>query len=105
MHHSSATTTIMENIIYTIPLNEFTDIIKKCIREEMSASLPTNREDELIKATDAAKILGVSKLTLFKWRKAGIIPYHRIASRIYFKKRELIEALNTAPKYRRRNTI
>jgi excisionase family DNA binding protein len=90
----------MENIIYTIPLDEFTDIIKKCIREEMSSSQPQKKDEELIKIADAVKLLGVSKVTIYKWREKGILPYHRISSRIYFKKHELLEALKMSPRYK-----
>lgn len=92
----------MEQIIYTIPIDEFTDIIKKCIREEMSTSQPLKKEDELIKIADAVKLLGVSKVTIYKWREKGILPYHRISSRIYFKRHELIEALKSSSKNRGR---
>lgn len=96
----------MENIIYSIPIKEFTDILKKCIREELAQTTCNKQEDSLLKAEEAAELLQVSEMTLYKWRKAGIIPFHRISSRIYFKKSELIEAMKLAPKYKRKaNTI
>jgi excisionase family DNA binding protein len=88
----------MENIIYSMPLEEFKTVLKKCIREEMTISKPEGKQEDLIRISDAVRLLKVSKITLYKWRKAGIIPYHRIASRIYFKRSELIEALRSSEK-------
>lgn len=88
-----------EKIIFTqIDLSDLTETIKKCVREELNRNKPVIKEDELLKIKDAIKILGVSKVTLHKWRKKGILPYHRIASRIYFKKEELISALRSSNK-------
>lgn len=39
----------------------------------------------LLKEGDAAKALGVNRLTLTKWRKLGIAPPHRqIGRRVYY---------------------
>jgi hypothetical protein len=84
----------MEQIIYTMPLSEFTSLIRQCVREELVGHYPrTTNEDELLKIEDAVKLFRVSKVTLHKWRKKGLLPYHRISSRIYFKKSELNDAL------------
>ena len=91
-----------EKVIFTqIDLNDLTETIKKCVREELNRNKPSEKEDELLKIEDAVKMFRVSKVTLHKWRKRGLLPFHRIASRIYFKKSELIAALNTAPRKRR----
>lgn len=100
----------MENnniILSQIPLEKLREIVRDCVTEAISKSHPTSTssDDELIKVYEAIKLLGISKVTLHKWRKAGIIPFYRISSRIYFKKSELIETLNASPKYRRRNTM
>jgi excisionase family DNA binding protein len=91
----------MGQIIYTISTDEFKAILKGCIREELSKINSAKDEEELLKADEAATLLQVSKMTLYKWRKAGILPFHRISSRIYFKKSELLEAMTKSPKYKR----
>lgn len=88
-------------ILSSVPINELTDIIRDCVREEVDKAKSgeeNSGKDILLKPAAAARFLKVSKVTLFNWRKAGILPYHRIASRIYFKKHELIEAMKTAPR-------
>lgn len=92
----------MEQIIYfKITTEEFSDLIKKCIREELSLNKPEKENDELLKIEDAVKFLRVSKVTIYKWRAKGILPFHRISSRIYFKKSELMEAIKISAKYKR----
>ena len=100
-HLPSYKTMKMENIIYSMPFEEFKSVLKKCIREEINTPKVEPVKEELLKTEDAVKLFGVSKVTLHKWRKSGILPFHRIASRIYFKKSELIDALNASPRSRR----
>lgn len=92
------------NILFTqIPIDELKDIISICIRNELqkNAKDKDTSSEELIKITDAVKLLGVSKVTIYKWREKGILPFYRISSRIYFKKSELMEVLNSSNKYKR----
>jgi hypothetical protein len=82
-----------EIILCSIPLRDLKETFRECVREEMQKNKPEEKaEEELIKINEAVKILQVSKVTISKWMKQGIIPYHRISSRIYFKRNELIEA-------------
>ena len=59
---------------------------------------PENQDDQLIKIDDVAKMLNVSKVTVFAWKKAGKIPFYRIANKIYFKRNEVIESLKKIEK-------
>ncbi|MES1225749.1 MAG: helix-turn-helix domain-containing protein [Bacteroidota bacterium] len=91
----------MKNILLsTIPIEELKEIISDCLREELqkSSNSSSNNSDELIKIDAAAKLLQVSKVTLYKWRAKKLLPYHRISSRIYFKKSELMECITKSKK-------
>lgn len=90
-----------KNVIFSqIQLEDLKEIIGDCIREEFQKNLnsQSNTSDELIRIDDAAKLFHVSKVTLYKWREKGILPFHRISSRIYFKKSEIMEILNKSTK-------
>lgn len=93
----------MEKVIYTLPLTEFTDLIKKCVREELNTSTVKSEtnDQELLKISDVVKMFRVSKVTIHQWRKKGLLPYHRIASRIYFKRDELVSAMKNIEKRKR----
>ena len=97
----------MQNLIFSqIPIDDlkiiFSDIIKNEI-QKLSISTPPPPETEFITRLETAQILGVSLPTLNEWTKQGIIPGYRIASRIRYKRAEIVEAvtkINTL-KYRR----
>ncbi|MDF2453991.1 MAG: Helix-turn-helix domain [Bacteroidota bacterium] len=87
------------NIILTqIHLDELKTIISNCLRDELNKGkeIETSSSDQLIKVDDAVKLFKVSKVTLYKWRVKGILPFHRISSRIYFKKDEIMSALKAS---------
>jgi len=47
-------------------------------------------DDELMTAKQTSKWLGVSLVSLYLWVKEGKIKYHRINSRLRFRKSELV---------------
>ena len=52
-------------------------------------------KDELMTIEQACLFLHVSKVTIHKWKKKKSIFAHRIGRRIYFKKHELMEAMQS----------
>ena len=50
-------------------------------------------EEKPISQQEAIKFLGKSRQSFYSWRKKGIITAYRLAGRIYYKKAELISAL------------
>lgn len=85
----------------TLVFSNFTlDDLKSVISESISNELqkfrpqqPDQQDDQLLKIGDIAKMLHVSNVTVFAWKKAGKIPFHRISRKIYFKKNEVMDAL------------
>lgn len=87
----------------TLSIPEFENLIKESVRSELENFQPTEtKEEELIKTKTACKLLHVSSVTLNQWRKEGRIPFHRISSRIYFKRSELLDSLESVQKYGRK---
>ena len=91
----------MEQLFTTIPLAEFKEIVTNCLKEQLDNQKPEPpKEDKFITTNEAIKILGVSKPTLHKWKTEGLIPFHRIGSRIRFNKSDLIDAVQLCKKYK-----
>jgi len=86
-------------ILSPIPLPEFKEQFRELIREEFQLSHKSQTEkpepEELLNSAQTAKLLGVSKVTLHKWKLEGKVKSYRIGTRIRFKKAEVLTALQT----------
>jgi hypothetical protein len=88
----------MENtIITTLNIEELTEVIKSSVLEAIldqnSNKLKQTSSDDLIKIEDIQDIFGVSKVTVHKWKKKGLIPYYKMNRKVYFKKSEVINSM------------
>ncbi len=87
-----------QTILTTIPVDELKNLISEALRYEISQiQIPetTLQEDTLIKISDVAELFKVSKVTIHDWKKKGLIPYHRLSNKIYFKKSEVLAAMKS----------
>jgi excisionase family DNA binding protein len=87
-----------------MPVNEFVHLIKQTVKDSMKNELTElinsskAQPEELMTIEEASKFLHVSKVTVHKWKKNKLIKAYRIGRKIYFKKHELIEAMNLKTK-------
>jgi excisionase family DNA binding protein len=71
------------------------EILKEAIREEKDIFQPPAKEqEELLTRAEAAAFLKITKPTLWAWTKEGKLQTHRINSRVYYKRNELLASLN-----------
>lgn len=86
-------------------MNEFTftslssddlqNLVKNCLSVSLKDLNPVDsNDDELLTIDEVQKLFKVSRVTIYNWRKKGLLPFYQIQSRIYFKRRELLESLN-----------
>lgn len=76
-----------------ISIEDFqTQLIGKLKTEFLSTAPQTAKEteDEFLTAKQVSKLLGVSLVTLHKWKKEGKIKFHRFGTRIRFKRSEIL---------------
>ncbi|MFK7922262.1 MAG: helix-turn-helix domain-containing protein [Bacteroidia bacterium] len=94
-----------DQIFSSIPIEELEQLFREAVRSEISEVLDHQKFEPLIKTEDACLLLGVSKVTLLDWRKRGLIPFHKLNTRVYYKKSELLQAAQNLPnrKGRRRS--
>ena len=88
----------MSAIFTSLNVEELTDIIRKCLSE---MAINGNREtvnvapsDDLLNIEDIQKIFNVSKVTVHKWKKKGLIPFYKMNRKVYFKKSEVIDSMS-----------
>ena len=82
------------------PLSELLELFRGMISEEFDkfSKVPNQTPVvELMSLEETCKFLRVSKVTIHKWKKKKLIFSHRIGRRVYFKKDELLEAMNSIP--------
>jgi excisionase family DNA binding protein len=82
-------------LIHCISSEEFRQIIKDVIREELFANDARAKQDENVFLTrdEACAILRINKTTLWKWTKKGRLIRYGIGNRVLYKKNEVIESL------------
>ena len=85
-------------ILHSLQPDELKQLISDAVLQAVDKTNPQqpDKEDQLIKLSEASQLLKVSKVTIHAWKKAGLIPFYRISNKIYFKKNELIESLKKA---------
>ena len=54
-------------------------------------ALPT---DELLSIREAAEMLGVTVQTVHEWKRRGLLKYHKLGSRTYIKRADVLAALS-----------
>jgi excisionase family DNA binding protein len=77
------------------------DALSQAITNTQISQLETGTNNELISIKEASQLLHVSIVTIHTWKRKGILPFHRLSRKIYFKKDEILEALNTHTKLKK----
>ena len=79
---------------------QFFDDLRAVIRHELQshtpaspAGPPTAPADELLSIREAAELLGVTVQTVHEWKRRGLLKYHKLGSRSYLKRADVLAAL------------
>lgn len=92
-----------------MPISELCQLIKRsvaeCFDNELKSFLKNSMKEEetLLNIVEACQLLKVSKVTIHKWKKNKILPFHRIGRKIYFKRSEVIDSLKFINDKRKQN--
>lgn len=89
----------MEQVLITSYNKEdLTDLIMYCLKKVLNDYPLANNQkevkDELLSIADVQELFKVSKVTIHKWKKMGLIPYYKMNRKLYFKKSEILEAMS-----------
>lgn len=91
----------MENqLLVTLNVNDLKLIIDKSIESAISKTQKPKEEETILRRKDVAKLFSISLVTIAEWMKTGKLPYHRINTRIFFKKSELMKCIEIKEKYK-----
>jgi len=89
--------------IDNIGIEELKNLIGECVRTEIerhSLQKQDPVQDELISIVEVTNIFKVSKVTIHKWKRKGLIPFYKVNRKLYFKKQELLKCIESNHKNR-----
>jgi len=90
-----------DQLLVTLKVNELKNLIEESVTNALSKiPQPKKEDDTLLRRKDISKLFSVSLVTVTQWMKTGRLPYHRINSRIFFKRGEVFQAMEINPKYK-----
>jgi len=78
---------------------QFFDDLRAVIRHELQSHAPAAPvgtaapADELLSIREAATLLGVTVQTVHEWKRRGLLKYHKLGSRSYLKRADVLAAL------------
>ncbi len=86
-----------EILIIQISKDELCQILEKSVRQVLNEITTTRdkKDDPLVKIDEICNLLQVSRVTIHKWKKDGRIPFYRLSNRIFFKKSDVLQSLQT----------
>ncbi len=74
-----------EYVLVKMSKNELTELIKSAVESSVKhLNFELVKPKRLIKIEQLCEELSVSKATIHKWKRDGLIPYKRISNRIFF---------------------
>lgn len=89
----------MEQIFLTsITLEELLDKITERINIVLAIKTSERKEtptpEDLLTIEDLERLFKVSKVTIHKWKKRGLIPFYNMNRKVYFKRSEVISSMS-----------
>lgn len=88
--------------LVVIELEELKSLINDAVAAAVKQHRTPEEPDAIMRKAEVAQELKVSLKTIGQWMKEGKLPYHRIKSRVFFRRSEVLEAMKLPLKYRRR---
>lgn len=81
------------NLNITINAGQLKECIDYLVDKKMTKQ-KYEAEERMLTTEEACKIAKVSRPTLHRWKKAGLVPYVKIGKNVRYKHSDLIETLN-----------
>jgi excisionase family DNA binding protein len=80
------------------------EAVARALAQQVNEAAEKEKNEELLNDQQAAELLGVKRKTVFSWKQKGLLPSHRLGGRIFYKRGEVLAALeaSTQPDGRRK---
>jgi hypothetical protein len=86
------------------------EMVAQALAQKAAETAEQEKNEQLLNDQQTAEILGVKRKTVHVWKQKHLLPYHQLGGRIFYKRGEVLAALeaSTQPdgrrKYARRTT-
>jgi predicted DNA-binding transcriptional regulator AlpA len=96
--------------LFIINTSELKRFIEEVLEEKLKQHFPEKKETQsevsLISRHEVAKLFKVSTTTIDKWRRYNILPpIVKMASRVYFKRHEIMQLMHSRQRQNETNII
>jgi hypothetical protein len=88
----------MEKAVFiSLDVDDLLGMIRGCIKDALTLKtqekVPEPIPEDLLSIEDIQNVFKVSKVTVHKWKKKGLLPFYKMNRKVYFKKSEVIDAM------------
>ena len=81
-------------VAYTQLLEDVRALVRFELQQAPAAPVGTAAPaDELLSIREAATLLGITVQTVHEWKRRGLLKYHKLGSRSYLKRADVLAAL------------
>lgn len=85
---------ISVGVEYTQLLEDVRAVVRYELNQHVPpTALPTPQGEELLTVQEAARLLDVTVQTVHDWKRRGLLKYHKLGSRSYIKRADVLAAL------------
>jgi hypothetical protein len=88
-------------ILQGISVEELLQKIELIVEKKIEEKIKIEKPAHLMSRKEVAAFFKVSIVTVHNWTKEGILPSHRVGSRIFYKSNEIEEVVTRIKKYKR----
>ena len=84
---------ISVGIAYTQLLEDVRAVVRHELHHAPATPAVASSVDDLLSIREAAAMLGVTVQTIHEWKRRGMLKYHKLGSRSYLKRADVLTAL------------
>ena len=84
---------MQKQVLISIPIDEFRKMVEETIEAKIASIVDRNTFEKLLTTEEVTLRLGITRVTLYSWRKKGLIKSYKIENRVFFKWSEILEQL------------
>ncbi len=91
----------MTEKLVLIASSELEEIVSRSVRVALAdaqAATPQAVPEEILTRKQISEMFGRSLVTINDWMQKGLLPYYRISRKVYFKKSEVLNAMQKSGK-------